>query len=212
MLCAISQSRSPTASVGFTLFYLPCFQSSTVNNHGILLWSKLRLCTYMQGLCYQWLILSGLPFQRLCDKAQCPPESCTLLSCRRRFRLVLLSAAGSPIPKLDEGLIPSEAQSLKEKLSAELAAAHRRCPLGNAHAWDHLCSVWGCWARAVTSHVLVKRVRKAQHRQCCGTAGSVLYALGFIQVPSTEPLFSFFPCLVLILFWESSGLSADLHV
>lgn len=168
----------------------------------------------MQGLCNHWLILSGLPLQRLCDKAQCSPESCTLLSCWRRFRLVLLSAAGSPIPKLDEVLIPSEAQSLKEKLSAELAAAHRRCPLGNAHAWDHLCSVWLLLS---TSSDLSCSVEAGQK----GTAQTVLWhcwfcafmPLGFIQVPLTEPLFScFFPCLVLILFWESSGLSADLHV
>lgn len=55
-------------------FILLCFQPSLVNDLGILLWSKLSLCTHIQELCCQWLILLGLSSQRLCDKFQCSPE------------------------------------------------------------------------------------------------------------------------------------------
>lgn len=95
-----------------------------------------------------------------------------------------------PIPELGEGLIPTEAQSLKEKLSAELAAAHKRIFLGNTRAWNHLCSVW---LLLCTSNDLSCSAEPGQK----GTAQTRLWhcwfpaflLLGLIQVPLTELFF-----------------------
>lgn len=114
-----------------------------MNNHGISLWSKhgkLRLCNYMQGLCCQCLIVLGLSFQRLYDKFQCSPESWSHPSWRR-LRLVFLSTAALPSQPWWRTAFNTDVQTMKEKLSAELAPAHRKCPLENNHAGDHCCSV-----------------------------------------------------------------------